>query len=188
MSLLLAGSAGAQVVVLSAEHIAVAGLVHVGTLPCELGQTVVLLAEPGRVGYFSLRIGKASYRLSPELTTTGAVRLEDKGAGVVWLQLANKSMLMNQKQGKRMADECKSTAQLQIADEMRKNPPASVLEDNKPAVAVVVTPAVVVVVTPAVVEVVTPAVVEVITPAVVEVIKPAVAVVVTPAVVEVVKE
>lgn len=132
MSLLLAGSAMAQTVVLSADQIAVAGQVHVGTLPCELGQTVVLLAEPGEAGYFSLRIGKARYRLAPELTTTGAVRLEDKAAGIVWLQLANKSMLMNQKQGKRMADECKSAHQLQVADEMRRNPPAGVLDDLKP--------------------------------------------------------
>jgi hypothetical protein len=132
LPLLLAGSAMAQTVGLSAEQIAVAGQVHVGTLPCELGQSVVLLAEPGEAGYFSLRIGKARYRLAPELTTTGAVRLEDKVAGIVWLQLANKSMLMNQKQGRRMADECKSTYQLQVADEMRRNPPAGVLDDAKP--------------------------------------------------------
>ena len=138
MSLFLAASAVAQPVQLSADHIAVAGLVQVGTLPCELGQTVVLLAEPGEVGYFSLRIGKFTYRVSPELTTTGAVRLEDKAAGIVWLQLANKSMLMNQKQGKRMADECKSGVQLQIAEEMRKNPPASVLDNDKPAATAVV--------------------------------------------------
>lgn len=132
MSLFLAGSALAQTALLSAEQIAVAGQVHVGTLPCELGQTVMLLAEPGQAGYFSLRIGKVRYRLSPELTTTGAVRLEDKVAGIVWLQLANKSMLMNHKQGRRVADECKSVAQSQVAEEMRKNPPTSVLDDEKP--------------------------------------------------------
>lgn len=138
MSLLFAGTAMAQTVLLSAEQIAVAGQVQVGTLPCELGQTVELLAEPGEAGHFSLRIGKARYRLAPELTTTGAVRLEDKIAGIVWLQLANKSMLMNQKQGKRMADECKSIVQLQVADEMRRNPPASVLDDDKPTATEVV--------------------------------------------------
>jgi hypothetical protein len=137
MSLCVAQGVVAQSVLLSADQIAVAGQVHVGTLPCELGQTVVLVAEPGEVGYFSLKIGKARYRLSPELTTTGAVRLEDKAAGVVWLQLANKSMLMNHKQGKRMADECKSPAQVQVADEMRRNPPASVLDDNKPTAEIV---------------------------------------------------
>ncbi len=130
MSILVAGPALAQALPLSAAHLEVAVLVHVGTLPCELGQTVVLVAEPGEVGYFSLRIGKSKYLLAPELTTTGAVRLEDKGAGVVWLQLANKSMLMNQKQGRRMADECKSAAQMQVAEEMRKNPPKSVLEEE----------------------------------------------------------
>ena len=70
VSLLLAGSAMAQPAMLSADHIAVAGLVQVGTLPCELGQTVTLLADPGEAGYFSLAIGKARYRLAPELTTT----------------------------------------------------------------------------------------------------------------------
>lgn len=136
--LFLASSAIAQTMVLTADQIAVAGQVHVGTLPCELGQTVVLLAEPGEAGYFSLRIGKARYRLSPELTTTGAVRLEDKAAGIVWLQLANKSMLMNHKLGRRMADECKSTGQSQVSDDMRKNPPVSVLEEVKPVVIEVV--------------------------------------------------
>lgn len=138
---LATGSAMAQAAVLTADQIAVAGQVHVGTLPCELGQTVVLRAEPGEVGYFSLSIGKARYRLAPELTTTGAVRLEDKAAGVVWLQLANKSMLMNHKLGRRMADECKSAGQMQVSDDMRKNPPVSVLEEVKPvAIEVVKTP------------------------------------------------
>ena len=132
LSLLLAGSAMAQPALLSADHIAVAALVQVGTLPCELGQSVTLLPEPGQLGYFNLAMGKARYRLAPELTTTGAVRLEDKGAGIVWLQLANKSMLMNQKLGRRLADECKSAVQVQVADDMRRNPPVSVL-DNSPA-------------------------------------------------------
>ena len=42
----------------------------------------------------------------PEETTTGAVRLEDKKAGIVWLQIPAKSMLMNSKIGQRMADSC----------------------------------------------------------------------------------
>lgn len=138
MSLFLAGPAMAQTVLLSAEQIAVATEVQVGTLPCELGQTVELFEEPGQAGYFNLRLGKARYRLSPELTTTGAVRLEDKGAGIVWLQLANKSMLMNQRQGKRMADECKSMIQQQIAEQMIRNPPASVLDDTRPSATEVV--------------------------------------------------
>jgi hypothetical protein len=44
--------------------------------------------------------------LAPEPTTTGAVRLEDKKNGLVWIQIANKSMLMNAKIGQRLVDNC----------------------------------------------------------------------------------
>jgi hypothetical protein len=47
------------------------------------------------------------------------VRLEDK-AGAVWLQIANKSMLMNQKAGQRLADECMSPEQQQVAEAIRR--------------------------------------------------------------------
>lgn len=113
---------------LTAAELEVATRVHVGTLPCELGQTVVLTPDGSQAGYFSLRLGAQSYRVAPEETTTGAIRLEDKAAGIVWLQLANKSMLMNQKLGRRIADDCKSAAQVQIGEELRKNPQASVLD------------------------------------------------------------
>ena len=113
---------------LSAAELAIAQRVHAGTLPCELGQVVVLTPDLAAPGFFALRIGKENYHVSPEETTTGAIRLEDKAAGVVWLQLANKSMLMNQKLGKRMADECKSPAQILVAEAMLKDPPPSVLD------------------------------------------------------------
>ena len=113
---------------LSAAELDIAGRVHAGTLPCELGQVVVLTPDPASPGFFNLRIGKESYHVSPEETTTGAIRLEDKAAGVVWLQLANKSMLMSQKFGKRLADECKSPAQILVAEAMLKDPPPSVLD------------------------------------------------------------
>ncbi len=122
----------AQNLSLSAAQVELAQWVHVGTMPCELGQSVNLTADPAAMGFFSLRIGRARYRLAPEMTTTGAIRLEDKGAGIVWLQLANKSMLMNQKLGRRLADECKSAAQQGVADEMRRNPPASLLDAVSP--------------------------------------------------------
>ena len=135
-SLLLAFGAMAQSSGLTAAHLEAALKVQVGTLPCELGQTVVLDADPAALGYFNLRIGKQRYRVSPELTTTGAIRLEDKSAGIVWLQLANKSMLMNQKQGRRVADECQSAVQLQVAEELRRTPQASVLDDAAPTAVV----------------------------------------------------
>lgn len=64
----------------------------------------------------------------PVATTTGAVRLEDTKAGAVWLQIANKSMLMNQKLGQRMADECMSPEQYVVAEAIKKAPPQSVFD------------------------------------------------------------
>ena len=58
------------------------------------------------------------------------MRLEDKKAGAVWLQLANKSMLMDQKKGRRMADECAHPDQVAFAREMRENPPPRLFETN----------------------------------------------------------
>ena len=113
---------------LSVAELEIARRVQAGTLPCELGQVVVLTPDPAAAGFFHLRMAKETYRVAPEETTTGAIRLEDKAAGVVWLQLANKSMLMSQKQGIRLADECKSPAQILVADAMLKNPPPSVLD------------------------------------------------------------
>ena len=48
--------------------------------------------------------------------------------GTVWLQLANKSMLMDQKKGRRLADECAHPDQLAFAKEMVINPPPSLID------------------------------------------------------------
>ena len=44
--------------------------------------------------------------MHPVESRTGAIRLEDPKRGAMWLQLGNKSMLMSQKLGQRLADEC----------------------------------------------------------------------------------
>jgi hypothetical protein len=72
------------------------------------------------------------------LTSTGAVRLEDEKSGAVWLQLANKSMLMNQKQGKRLADDCMNPDQLRVAKAMERSPQPGLLD---PVVVEVASPA-----------------------------------------------
>ena len=60
----------------------------------------------GKPGVFTVGYKNAHYTMVPEPTTTGAIRLEDKKAGVVWLQIPSKSMLMNSKIGQRMVDAC----------------------------------------------------------------------------------
>lgn len=124
----LAVLAPASEAVLGAAELSIAERVHVGKLPCELGNSVELTADAQRPGYFDLQIAKARYRLVPVPTTTGAIRLEDSKSGAVWLQLANKSMLMNHKLGQRMADECMSPQQVTVAEQFKTQPPPSVLE------------------------------------------------------------
>ena len=91
---------------LNEEQLANAERVLTGLQQCEFKQTVDVEAATEKAGYFRLNFKGKKYLLAPEPTTTGAVRLEDKKAGVVWLQIANKSMLMNAKIGQRMVDEC----------------------------------------------------------------------------------
>ena len=120
---------------LSPAELAIAERVHVGKLPCELGAAVDLTADAKAPGYFTVSGKNFKYRMFPVATTTGAIRLEDQKAGAVWLQLANKSMLMNQKLGIRLADECMSPAQLAVAEAIKLNPPVSVLDAPKPVAA-----------------------------------------------------
>jgi hypothetical protein len=119
--------AGSREAPLSAELLAIAQRVFTGRIPCELGHNIALLPDPAAPGYFTITTGKERYRLTPVPTTTGAIRLEDKARGGVWLQLANKSMLLDEKNGKRLADECLSPAQKQVAEAMKIAPPPSVL-------------------------------------------------------------
>jgi hypothetical protein len=129
-----AGIEAAEAALTPAE-LAIAERVHVGKLPCELGASVDLVPDSKTPGYFSVSGKNFKYRMFPVATTTGAIRLEDQKAGAVWLQLANKSMLMNQKLGIRLADECMSPAQMAVAEAIKLNPPASVLDAPKPTVA-----------------------------------------------------
>lgn len=116
---------------LTPGQLAAADLVHVGLFPCELGQSVTIRPDPKGPGHFDLRFNSKRYRMVPVETTTGAVRLEDKLAGVVWIQVANKSMLMNQKLGQRMTDDCVNQAQAAVAAALQLNP-TNLLEPEQP--------------------------------------------------------
>ncbi len=113
---------------LSPAELAIALRVYQGKLPCELGAFVTLTADATAPGYFNVQLKNQKYRMFPVETSTGAIRLEDRKVGAVWLQLANKSMLMNQKLGQRLADDCKSPDQVVVAEMLIKNPAPSVLE------------------------------------------------------------
>ena len=110
------------------DELAIAERVYKGQLPCELGTTVQLDADISQPGYFYLYGQGFRYRMHPVSTSTGAIRLEDRKAGAVWLQLANKSMLMDQKKGRRLADECAHAEQIAYAADIKSNPPPSLID------------------------------------------------------------
>lgn len=110
------------------ELLEIAERVQTGRIPCELGHNVAILPIEQAPGYFSITNGTQRFRAIPVVTTTGAIRLEDKARGGVWLQLANKSMLLDEKNGRRLADECVTPSQKQVADALKTAPVPSVLD------------------------------------------------------------
>ncbi|MEY5022350.1 MAG: hypothetical protein RIS72_925 [Pseudomonadota bacterium] len=121
---------------LAPQELSIAERVHVGHLPCELGASVQMTADSNTPGYFNLQGKGYKYRMKPVTTSTGAIRLEDEKAGAVWLQLANKSMLMDQKNGRRLADECAHPDQVAVANDMKLNPPPALIDVSNAATSV----------------------------------------------------
>ena len=115
---------------LTPEEIAVAERVHTGRIACELGAYVTVAADPRSPGYFDISGKGFKYRMFPVESRTGAIRLEDQRAGAVWLQIANKSMLMDQKRGQRLADDCMSPEQVAVAETLKKAPAPNLLEPS----------------------------------------------------------
>jgi hypothetical protein len=96
--------------------------IHVGEFPCAEQVKVSLHPDPNTPQRYMLHMGKNQYHMHAVDTSTGVVRLEDPKQGLVWLQLGNKSMLMNSKLGRRMADECMSKEQVAVAQAMKNRP------------------------------------------------------------------
>ena len=113
---------------MSPEELAIAQRVYVGQIACELGATVSVTADTEAPGHFHVGGKGFKYHMVPVVTSTGTVRLEDQAGGAVWLQIANKSMLMDQKRGQRLADECMSPEQTVVAEAIKKTPPPSLFE------------------------------------------------------------
>ena len=128
-----ASSAGANehAAPLAPELMAIADQVHTGRLACEAGANVQLSEKPHAPGRFVLQLKQHRFEMLPVVSATGAIRLEDNQQGAVWIQLANKSMLMSNKLGQRLADECQSPAQATVAEARKLAPPINILEPHK---------------------------------------------------------
>jgi hypothetical protein len=101
-----AGAVAAAAAALTPGQLDAAQRVMVGTAKCEFSEEVQVAADSSKPGHFLLRHKQQQFNMVPVETTTGAVRLEDKRQGVMWLQIPSKSMLMNTRIGQRMIDDC----------------------------------------------------------------------------------
>jgi hypothetical protein len=118
-------------VVLTEEQLSIAQIVTTGRIACADGKSVTITPDAKIQGAFDLSFASVKYDVVPVPTKSGAVRLEDRKTGLVFMQLANKSMLFNERQSRRLADDCISPDQQAVADQMRANPTAGVLEAIK---------------------------------------------------------
>lgn len=103
--------------------------IQTGRIQCELGADVTVSADEKNPGFFHVVAGKQRYYMHPVESRTGAVRMEDGVRQAVFLQLGNKSMLMDQKAGQRVADDCKSPEQTAFAEQMKDHPQPGLLDD-----------------------------------------------------------
>lgn len=117
---------------LTDEEMELAKRVHTGSIPCEMGSSVSVTAHEKEPGFFRVKTRTASFLMRPVSSRTGALRLEDASAGALWLQLSNKSMLMSQKLGQRLADECIDPEQAVVAEGLKKNPAHGILDAAPP--------------------------------------------------------
>jgi hypothetical protein len=120
--------AAAAPVALSPEQLGIAQVVTTGRINCADGKSVSITPDAKIQGAFDLSFAGVKYDVTPKPTTTGAVRLEDPKSGIVFMQLANKSMLFNEKQSRRLADDCITPEQQAVADRMLSNPTVGVLD------------------------------------------------------------
>jgi len=117
---------------LTPEELEVASRVYVGRLPCELGQIVTITSDAKSPGYFDLTTKKTRFRMHAVQTKSGAVRLDAVSSDAAWIQLSNKSMLVNVKLGQRIADVCTSPEQVLVAQAFEKTPPPSLFDEPAP--------------------------------------------------------
>jgi hypothetical protein len=80
---------------------------HPGTYRCELERQVHVtqVSADGRSAV--VRWNRRDYTLKVVEARTGALRYEDASSGLVWLVIVGKSMLLDTRAGKQLANECR---------------------------------------------------------------------------------
>ena len=82
-----------------------------GEILCADGVKVTIHEDPNRFKGYNVQLGHLRYPVTRVPTESGAIRLENKASGIVWLQMSNKSMLFNERLSRRLATDCRDSAQ-----------------------------------------------------------------------------
>ncbi len=92
------------------DQLAAAERAYLGAYDCEFKQSINIAPHP-KPGYINVSWNKEVFTMKPVLSSTGALRLEDVTGRTLMIQIANKSMLLDTKIGRRLVDECLHPAQ-----------------------------------------------------------------------------
>ena len=82
---------------------------------CELGNKITIYSNEKDDSHIALRWQKRLHRLSRVGTTTGAHRFENRLYGLIWIGIPAKGMLLDSKQNRQLANECKDAQQAKPA-------------------------------------------------------------------------
>lgn len=96
--------------------------ISTGWSMCNDDVGVLVLDDPYRPNGYKLQFRGRTYLMHAVHSRSGAPRLEN-GEGLVWLELANKSMLLDESQSIRLADDCQTPSQVQYTAWARNNNP-----------------------------------------------------------------
>lgn len=78
---------------------------------CELGNKVTIYTNEGDAEHVALRWKKRLARMTRVGTSTGASRFENTNYGLVWIGIPAKSMLLDSKANRQLANECRNADQ-----------------------------------------------------------------------------
>lgn len=79
---------------------------------CELGNKITIYENANDDAHIALRWKKRLHRLTRVGTSTGANRFENHVYGLVWIGIPAKGMLLDSKQGRQLANECRNAEQM----------------------------------------------------------------------------
>ena len=78
-----------------------------GIYRCELNRSVDVRQVAADMQSAVVRWNKKDYTLRAVSARSGALRYEDAASGLVWIMIVGKSMLLDTRHGKQLANECK---------------------------------------------------------------------------------